>query len=370
MRYAALRADAPDPTPYNLHHRYFVALNLHQNEAILPDMITNLVHLAAFLGVDNVYISIFENGSEDRSKVLLNLAGSIFKVAGIEHSIVSSNRRQTKWDHRVAFLADVRNQAIEPLHALRKQHGITFDTVIFMNDVLYCLDDVLELIWQSRLSEATITCAVDFDSALDDPAIYDVWVGHDIAGDGFKKRPREEVISHGPDRDRWMRNSPFQAFCCWGGMAILDPEPLYHPHNIRFRMADIDNGECSASECSLLCKDYWTAGYGRVLVVPRVRLSYTKQIFDALHPLHPDVDGDLHNAYIPPHDLLFSNKESEAFAFRPGPEKVLCRGWQEAGFISMPDRQPVWERRPREIKNAIEIWHHRGFSDTIVQKRS
>ena len=39
-------------------------------------------------------------------------------------------------------------------------------------------------------------------------------------------------------------------------------------------MAKIMDGECSASECSLICNDYWEVGYGRIMMVPRVKLAY------------------------------------------------------------------------------------------------
>ena len=39
-------------------------------------------------------------------------------------------------------------------------------------------------------------------------------------------------------------------------------------------MARIAEGECSASECSLICNDYWEAGYGRIMMVSRVKLAY------------------------------------------------------------------------------------------------
>ena len=41
-------------------------------------------------------------------------------------------------------------------------------------------------------------------------------------------------------------------------------------------MAKITEGECSASECSLICNDYWSAGYGRIMMVPRVKLAYDR----------------------------------------------------------------------------------------------
>ena len=37
-----------------------------------------------------------------------------------------------------------------------------FDSIIFMNDVLPCVDDLLELVWQSRRQNAGITCGSDY----------------------------------------------------------------------------------------------------------------------------------------------------------------------------------------------------------------
>lgn len=77
-------------------------------------------------------------------------------------------------------------------------------------------------------------------------------------------------------------------------MAVLDPAPFYAPPHVKFRMARLPEGECSASECSLICSeyhlqsiitevhwlmrsdDYWNAGYGRIIMVPRVKLAYDK----------------------------------------------------------------------------------------------
>lgn len=56
----------------------------------------------------------------------------------------------------------------------------------------------------------------------------------------------------------------------------MDPAPFYSPPHVRFRMAKIMEGECSASECSLICNDYWEAGYGRIMMVPRVKLAYDR----------------------------------------------------------------------------------------------
>ena len=71
-----------------------------------------------------------------------------------------------------------------------------------------------------------------------------------------------------------MADEPAPVLSCWNGIAILDPAPFYSPPHVRFRMARITENECSASECSLICNDYWEAGYGRILMVPRVKLAY------------------------------------------------------------------------------------------------
>jgi alpha-1,3-mannosyltransferase len=75
---------------------------------------------------------------------------------------------------------------------------------------------------------------------------------------------------------RFQQHLPVQVQSCWNGIAVLDPAPFYQPKRVRFRMARIAEGECSASECSLICNDYWEAGYGRILMVPRVKLAYDR----------------------------------------------------------------------------------------------
>ncbi len=84
---------------------------------------------------------------------------------------------------------------------------------------------------------------------------------------------------------RFQQHMPIQVQSCWNGVAILDPAPFYQPKHVRFRMARIAEGECSASECSLICNDYWEAGYGRILMVPRVKLAYDRVCVLFLSPL-------------------------------------------------------------------------------------
>lgn len=153
------------------------------------------------------------------------------------------------------------------------------------------MDDLLELIWQSRIQNAGITCGADYifhDEVVSQDlspvsstsavthqtdgitgigshnknwqgsaVFYDNWVARDMNGTALENAPFEAVFREPESAHRFQRHLPIQVQSCWNGIAILDPAPMYaHPH-VRFRMARLGEGECSASECSLICNDYW-----------------------------------------------------------------------------------------------------------------
>jgi alpha-1,3-mannosyltransferase len=108
------------------------------------------------------------------------------------------------------------------------------------------------------------------------PVFYDNWVARDINGTALENAPFEAIFHHASSSHHFQRHLPVQVQSCWNGIAVLDPAPFYNLPSVRFRMARITEGECSASECSLICNDYWEAGYGRVIMVPRVKLAYDR----------------------------------------------------------------------------------------------
>lgn len=243
---------------------------------VIPDLFATLFRTASVLGYQNVFVSIYENGSTDQTKALLRIYDALCSSVGIRVMIRTSTRTRGAFNHRIEYLAEVRNAAFVPLHELRNTENEYFDTIVFMNDILPCVDDLLELIWQSRRNNAGITCAADymFHTDLGSPVFYDNWVARDINGTALENAPFESVFHHPDSQDRFQRHLPIQVQSCWNGIAILDPAPFYAPPHVKFRMARITEGECSASECSLICNDYWESGYGRILMVPRVKLAY------------------------------------------------------------------------------------------------
>ena len=143
-------------------HKYFFAINLYNSFDVIPDLFSTLFKVAAILGFQNVYVSIYENGSNDQTKALLRIFDALCRSAGLRVQIRTSMRTRGNFNHRIEYLAEVRNAAFVPLHELRDAHGEVFDTIVFMNDILPCVDDLLELIWQSRSNNAGITCAADY----------------------------------------------------------------------------------------------------------------------------------------------------------------------------------------------------------------
>ncbi|GLB39636.1 putative cryptococcal mannosyltransferase 1 [Lyophyllum shimeji] len=363
-------------------HKYFFAINLYNSFDIIPDLFATLFRVSAILGYHNVFVSIYENGSTDQTKALLRIFDALTRSVGMRITIRTSMRTRGAFNHRIEYLAEVRNAAFVPLHELRDAENEYFDTIVFMNDVLPCVDDILELIYQSRTNNAGITCAADYmyHDEIGAPVFYDNWVARDINGTALENAPFERIFHHAESAQRFQRHLPVQVQSCWNGIAVLDPEPFYTPPHVRFRMARITEGECSASECSLICNDYWEAGYGRILMVPRVKLAYDRKVFDIVHPprrnltairgyariggLPDDPRSDPQDrAWFGPHDRLFTEEESQPLEFVPGPSHVWCWGWDGAGDLDGPDVDPIWERVSNKSMrpDAVKVRHDRSI---------
>ncbi|KAJ2812530.1 hypothetical protein GGI24_006661, partial [Coemansia furcata] len=163
----------------------FVAANLHNSEKVLPNMAAQLLALADTLGHRRLFISIYENGSNDRTKGILKQFNETLNALGIPHSIIADDTPKPEHIHRIEYLAKVRNRAIEPLYSSSTRFG----RVAFINDMFFCLTDLLELAFQSQVHSAHLTCAEDFELKHGSLTFYDTWVARDILGHAFKKHP-------------------------------------------------------------------------------------------------------------------------------------------------------------------------------------
>lgn len=162
-----------------------IAINLYNNEEVFPTLARTLLSVSHYLGFDSVHISIFENGSTDKTLALLAHFASTLSGMKIDHTILSDPTK-TDWKNvdRIAQLAVYRNLVLEPLYSSTNSNpnSTNWDTVLFVNDVFVCETDILELLWQRKAQSASAACAMDWRKAgiswfgLNGIKFYDNWV--------------------------------------------------------------------------------------------------------------------------------------------------------------------------------------------------
>ncbi|PWA02153.1 hypothetical protein BB558_001714 [Smittium angustum] len=313
----APKPNSTEPVPVQpVKHKYFFAMNLYNNQEIIPHIIQELLRLFEYLGPQNIYFSLYENGSVDSSKPILGMFKIILDKLGIRNTIVLDEEEKPRNIHRIEYLAKVRNEAIKPLET-ENSDGRIYDKIVFMNDVVFCRNDILELLYQSEHQKSDMTCPLDFDVDLENKKgifFRDVWVARDLSGYLFYKH-LQNIVLHQESMERVKRNLPFQVQCCWNGAVVLNAKPFYEPTKLRFRRSKIEYNECSASECSLMCNDFWQNGFRRIVTVPRVLLPYELEHFKLL---------DNHYRL----DPIPSPKE-EKIRYLDGPETVWCFGLEK-----------------------------------------
>ena len=114
-----------------------------------------ILNLAEHVGVENIYVSIYESGSWDDSKDALIALDHDLQRLGVQRTIHLDNtthaddvaatptaegwidtprgRRELR---RIPYLAKLRNKSLQPMLDLAI-NGIRFDKVLFLNDVAF-----------------------------------------------------------------------------------------------------------------------------------------------------------------------------------------------------------------------------------------
>ncbi|KAG9122653.1 hypothetical protein FRC07_000878 [Ceratobasidium sp. 392] len=298
-RYAELRQD----------RRIFVAINLLQNEGLMPTLVRELLALLEELGPERVFVSIYENASMDLTVMHLRLLCKILEAVGTPYRVIArglTELQQKEHGHRISRLAYLRNTVLEPLFLAQNSTSQTqndsFETVVFLNDVFFCHGDVLELLFQKKRNQATQACGLDFGPQ---GLVYDRWVLRTMRGtpfyqqkelvdffgppDDIELKPRPRILpEQGDERDRAAleAGNPFQVFSCWNGVTAFTASVFAPPTSLRFRTTHSDpdskdGASDKASECYLSSVDLWKADLGRIIVVPRARVAYSLDVYNA-----------------------------------------------------------------------------------------
>ncbi|KAL8853722.1 MAG: hypothetical protein Q9221_001533 [Calogaya cf. arnoldii] len=258
--------------------RFFFALDLYQAAGILPQLTSSILEAVRFLGPEYCYLSIVEGNSMDGTSDLLQALHKETKPLGLSYSLVRSGLDPTnETQDRIEILAQLRNLALAPLLEKPADFDSSETTIIFINDISPCVNDILELIHQRRVQGADMACPMDYS---DDGLFYDIWVARSMTGDIFFDIPpsglwkyAKNLLWDDPDRKRRLEaHKPFQAFACWNGMVAMSAKAFIEK-GIRFRRNR--EGECYMGEPTLLAKDFWKEGFGKILVVPSVWVAYS-----------------------------------------------------------------------------------------------
>jgi hypothetical protein len=300
--------------------KIFIAADLHNNAEVLGHWLAELLKLVTHLKKENVFVSIYDSSSSDTTPTWVMLLRALLRIQDIPHHVVSDPFDGREYgQHRIDFMAYIRNKALEPLPVIEsyqenvkyffdsttdgQNHSLAlvgvgpsggientntsastgnlayrgiqiYDQIVFLNDVFFCMRDVVRLL----LHEVDMACGMDYDlhnAKGDTPQFYDTWVARDLDGKKLTKKPLH--FKDESDRIKLLLGQPIQVQCCWNGIAVMSAEPFHR--GLRFRHirpppAGATSGECKASECSHLCDDLYFNNYRRIIIDPSVKLAY------------------------------------------------------------------------------------------------
>jgi hypothetical protein len=270
------------------------AINLRNSEGVVPAQAVALLEAISYLLPKNkVYVSIYENDSNDKTRRLLSDFGAALQVIGVDGLWMRSSNMRSAFDtqDRIIMLSEIRNLAVAPLMPYASS-DTNNGTLVFLNDVVTCTSDILELIHQQRLHNAGMTFGMDWDSVdrkvregeagyVDPdsdnynpdyppktrvPRFYDTWVGRGISGNlvyhwalpgGFHPMSSNEswvTEAYMPENEtiyqRWLDGRAIPAYSGWGGMSAFDAS-LFTREHLRFR-SSVSSGWTGGSQAGAL----------------------------------------------------------------------------------------------------------------------
>lgn len=284
--------------------RYLFALDIFQIVKLLPRLLGSTVETMRFLGPKNCVLSIVEGHSDDLTSEVLSLLQPRLAELGIDFVYTRSDINTTD-PGRIKKLAKLRNMALQPLYddPARFHPDVS---VVFLNDIAVCPNDILELVHQKVRQGAHMTCAMDWHYMPDEtePVFYDVWISRAMTGESFFRVTdnggwdnSHKLFEHDDvTRKDWEKGRPFQVFACWNGVTVFTGKG-FTEKGMRFRK-NIHQHETFQGEVSVFAKDMWNLGYNKICVVPTVNVAYDdekgKMIRKGDHPWsRKPAEGDL-----------------------------------------------------------------------------
>ncbi|KEF54141.1 uncharacterized protein A1O9_09936 [Exophiala aquamarina CBS 119918] len=290
------------------NQKVFIVAQFWTNAKIIQDRWGQaLLDLIGTLGKDNVYVSIYESGSLDRTKDVLKILDDILAEHQIPRSVIldptshadeinvgpldGQGNPRSGWIQtttvgagkelrRIPYLARLRNTSLKVLFE-HHARGIEYDKILYLNDVVFRPSDVLTLLATNQGS-FTSACALDFHYP---PDYYDTFVLRDSEGDStiMKSFPYFRSMD---SRTAMLQGRATKVQSCWNGMIAMDTAPFYEGLRFRALPDSLATKHLEASECCLIHADMMammgTAARG-IYVNPSVRVGYTVNAYNLTH---------------------------------------------------------------------------------------
>ena len=155
-RYEILRRRRNFATRWDTPPRqWYFALNLYQCSHVLPRLMASVVEAIRFLRPEDCVLSIVGGRSNDGTTEVLARLREEIEAMNVTYYFSTSDVDPLKsGNDRITELAKLRNLVLDPL--VRQPELYHPDTtVIFLNDVSICTDDILELVYQKVSRNAT-----------------------------------------------------------------------------------------------------------------------------------------------------------------------------------------------------------------------
>ena len=277
-------ASYTNPPPFTLHptETVYIAANIIDGKLINGSWGGSLLDLIDAIGKERVFVSIYGGPTAALKEFASKLECESSIVSEEEEPIPLDKIPHTKLPtgesriKRIAYLAEVRNKALEPLEQ-QANKGKIYDRVLFINDIYFTPTDALRLLWGTNVSpsgtsEYKAVCAADFVTSW---KYYDTYGTRDSEGYSIGVPIFPWFANEGDAesrRDVLAGKDAVRVKSCWGGMVAFDgryfvsgdetgskPEKLTRdavgPPTLPLRFRSEPDPFWDASECCLIHAD-------------------------------------------------------------------------------------------------------------------
>jgi len=335
----------------------FIAANIIDGDLMNGTWGSSVLELVELIGRERVFISVYggppealkafeERLPKEVARSIVSEKQSPFTLSKIPHTKLPTGEERIK---RIAFLAEVRNKALEPL----EKSKTPYDKLLFINDVIFKAEDATRLLWGTNVNsegkaDYKAACGTDFITSW---KYYDTYATRDYEGYSIGVPIFPWFANVGQDarsrRDVLAGRDAVRVKSCWGGMVAFDARYFQKPlagaavtagtSSLPLRFRSEPDPFWDASECCLIHADILAippmspSGQsklgvdGGIFMNPYVRVSYDATTFKFI-PLAKRFE----RLFALPQDIISRLAKLPRFNYRRGEkegQKVKDRVW-------------------------------------------